>query len=77
MSITNIMGQMAIQKLMNQLQQTNPQMYNLVIQAYQRNANPNDLINQILSNYSPEQKEEFFKQAKQYGISDNVLNQFK
>jgi hypothetical protein len=52
-------------------------MYNLVQQAYQKNANPSDLIKQIIVNYTPEQKEEFFKQAKQYGISDDVINQFK
>ena len=77
MSMVNMMGQMAIQSMMMQLYQTNPQMYNLAQQAYQRNVNPKDLFAQITYGYTPEQKEELFRQAMQYGIPENVINQFR
>ena len=77
MSIGNMMGQMAIQKMLMNLQQVNPQMYNLILQAYQKGVNPKDLFNQITMGYTPEQKEDLFNQAKKYGIPENIINQFK
>jgi len=52
-------------------------MYNLAQQAYQRKINPKDLFNQITYGYTAEQKEELFRQAMQYGIPENIINQFR
>ncbi len=68
---------MAIQKMMNQLQTKNPLMYNLLQQAMQNNANPADLFKQVTKGYSSEQLETLFKEAKQYGITDDVIQQVR
>ena len=52
-------------------------MYNLILQAYQKNINPKDLFTQITSGYTDEQKQELFKQAKLYGIPEETINLFK
>ena len=39
----------------------------------QNNANPQDIIQQMMSGASLEQKEILFKQAKNYGVPDEIL----
>ena len=43
----------------------------------QNNGNPQDMIKQLMSNATPEQKENLFKQCKQYGVPDNILSQIQ
>ena len=62
---------------MNQLLQKNPRMYQIVQQARQGNSNPRDLFKQVTKGYTPEQMENLFAQARQYGISDDVINQVR
>lgn len=33
------------------------------------------MLQQLMSNTTPEQKENLLKQAKQYGVPDNILSQ--
>lgn len=55
----------------------NPQLLNLYKQAGQGSVNPADVFKQVTQGYSPAQLEKLFEQAKQYGISDTVINQVK
>ena len=82
----NVLNQMANYYLNNQmqtmlvnlekqLQQTNPQMYQMYQLARQQNANPKDIFKQITSNYDENTMKQFKEQAKQFGIDENLLNQ--
>ena len=53
----------------------NPQMYQLYQTARQQNADPNDILKQITANYDENTMKKFKEQAKQFGISDDLLNQ--
>jgi len=37
------------------------------------NSNPEQLMTQLMGNASPEQKQSLLKQAKQYGVPNNIL----
>jgi len=43
----------------------------------QSNANPQELLQQMMSGATPEQKQGLFKQAKQMGCPDNVLSKIQ
>lgn len=43
----------------------------------QNNGNPQAILQQMMSKATPEQKEALFKQAKNYGVPDNVLSQIQ
>lgn len=43
----------------------------------QSNGNPQAMLQQLMGNATPEQKESLIKQAKQYGVPDNVLSQIQ
>ena len=53
----------------------NPQLFQQVEGLVKNNGNPMELFKQITGNYSPEQMEQLYSQAKQFGISDDVINQ--
>ena len=63
--------------LMNQLKARNPQMFNLLNQAQKNKSNPQELFKEVTKGYKPEQMEKIFNQAKQFGVSDDVINQLK
>ena len=63
--------------LMNQLKAKNPQMFQMVQQARQNQNNPMELLKQITSNYSSEQKDNFYKQVEQMGFAPEVINKVK
>ena len=80
MQMNNMIGQMMnnqVQNLMNQLQQKNPQAYNLIRQAQQQGINPNDLFKQVTRNYTPEQMNNLFANARQYGFPNDFLEQMQ
>ena len=68
---------MIMQILMNKLQRQNPQGFNLVNQAMQNNGDPQAMLQQMMSNATPQQKESLIKQAKGYGVPDNILSQIQ
>ena len=63
--------------LMNQLRARNPQMFNMIDQARKNNNNPEELFKEITKNYKPEQMEQIFNKAKQFGIGDDIINKLK
>ena len=67
------MPNMIMELLMNKLKVQNPQGFQLINQAMQNNGNPEMMLNQIIGNISPEQKQSILSQAKNYGVPDNIL----
>jgi len=57
------------------MQQKNPQGFQTINALMQNKGNPQALLQQIMGNATPEQKENLIKQAKQYGCPDNILSQ--
>lgn len=67
----------AMQMMMNQLKMKNPKVFQMVEEAIQNKNNPMELFKQITSNYTPEQMNNFYKQAEQIGFSPDLINQVK
>ena len=63
--------------LFNQLQMSNPQMYQQISQLQRNNANPQELIKQAMENASPQQIQYVLGQAKQLGVPENILAQIQ
>ena len=66
-----------MQMLMSRLQSQSPQGYKMINEAMQNNGNPQAIVHQMMSNATPEQKENLFKQCKQYGVPDGLLSQLQ
>ena len=52
-------------------------MFQMLEQARKNNNNPMELLKQVIKGYSPEQIDGLFEKSKQFGISDEVINQIK
>ena len=50
-------------------------MYQLYQTARQQNADPRNILNQITKNYDENTMKQFKEQARQFGISEDILNQ--
>jgi hypothetical protein len=55
-----------IQTMMGQMKVKMPRNFQVVQNLMQNKNNPQDLVNQIMSNISPEQKQSLLSQCKQY-----------
>jgi hypothetical protein len=55
-----------IQTMMSEMKVRMPRNFQVVQNLMQNNGNPQDLVNQIMSNISPEQKQNLLSQCKQY-----------
>lgn len=55
----------------------NPQMFQFLEQAQKNKSNPEELFKEITKNYKPEQIDQIFNKAKQFGISDDIINKLK
>ena len=66
-----------MQMLMKRLQAQNPQGFQMVNAAIQNNGNPQPMLQQMISNSTPEQKQNLLNQAKQYGVPENILSQLQ
>ena len=72
------MNPMAIvQSLMSQMKVKLPQNFQIAQNLMQNKNNPQDLVNQIMGNISPEQKQNLLNQMKSYGCPDNILSQLQ
>lgn len=54
-----------------------PQNFQTINALMQNKNNPQDLVNQIMSNLNQEQKQNLLSQMKQYGCPDNILSQLQ
>ena len=50
-------------------------MFQFISQAQKNKNNPMDLLKQITKNYSPEQINGLYENAKQFGVPDEVIKQ--
>lgn len=54
-----------------------PQNFQVVQNLMQNKTNPQDLVNQIMSNINPEQKQNLLNQMKQYGCPNELLSKLQ
>jgi len=54
----------------------NPQVFRQYEEMRKSNNNPQDLLKQVTSNYTPEQMKQFQQFANRFGITDEQLNQY-
>lgn len=66
-----------IQMLMSRLQTQNPQGYKIISEAMQNNGNPQAMLQQMMSNATPEQRQNLFQQAKGYGVPNDILSKIQ
>lgn len=65
--------QFLMNQLQNQLKATSPQSFKQFQEM--QNGNPQEILNNMTSKYTPEQKQGFAKFLKSFGISDEQINQ--
>lgn len=66
-----------IEALLGQLQSKNPNGFNFVNGMMKNGGNADAFLKQILSNVTPEQKQQLLNQAKGYGVPDSYLSQIQ
>lgn len=52
-------------------------MFQMLEQAQKNQTNPEELFRNITKDYKPEQMERIFNQARQFGVSEEIINKFK
>ena len=52
-------------------------MFQFLNQAQKNKSNPTEIFKEITKDYKPEQIEQIFNQARQFGIGDDIINQLK
>lgn len=62
---------------MGQLQTRNPQIASQINQAMRNGTNPQALMKQMMGNMDNSQIQNAMKQAKQFGVPDNILQQMQ
>lgn len=55
----------------------NPQNYKVVNEAMQNKGDPTSMLQQLMKNATPEQKESLFKQCRSYGVPNDVLSKIQ
>ena len=68
--------QMLMGQLQNQLKAKNPQMFQQFQSMAKGQNNPQELLNQMMSKYSPEQRQDFIKFANGFGINEEQINKY-
>jgi len=54
-----------------------PKGFQQIRKAMQNNENPNAMLQQIMGNYTPQQKEALFKQCRSFGVPEQILSQIQ
>ena len=65
--------QLLMSQLQTQLKASNPASFNQFQQMLK--GNPQEILDNMMGKYSPEQKQNFVKFAKGFGLTDEQLNQ--
>ena len=52
-------------------------MFQFLEQAQKNKSNPEEIFKEITKNYKPEQMEQIFNKAKQFGIGDDIIGKLK
>lgn len=67
--------QALMKSLMTQLQNNNPQMANEIKGLLDGTKNPQDIVKQVISGFSPYQKQNVLNQARSMGIPAEIIEQ--
>lgn len=67
--------QALMKSLMTQLQNNNPQMASEIKGLIDGNKNPQDIVKQVISGFSPYQKQNVLNQARSMGIPADIIEQ--
>ena len=54
-----------------------PQAFQFLQQMQKNKSNPQEIFKEITKDYKPEQLDNLFNKAKQFGVSDDVINKLK
>ena len=68
--------QLLMNQLQTQLKAKNPQVFQQFQNLQKNQNNPQEILNNMMNGYTPEQLQNFKKFANGFGISDEQLNQF-
>lgn len=68
--------QLLMSQLQNQLKAKNPQAFQQFQNLRKNQSNPQDLLNNMMKNYSPEQRQKFIKFANGFGVNEEQLNKY-
>lgn len=68
--------QLLMNQLQTQLKAKNPQVFQQFQNLQKNQNNPQEILNNMMNGYTPEQLQSFKKFANGFGISDEQLNQF-
>ena len=52
-------------------------MFQFIEKAQKNQSNPEEIFKQVTKDYKPEQLDNLFKTAKQFGVPDEVINKLK
>lgn len=66
-----------IQNLLGQLQQRNPQNYQMITNLMNNGGNPEAFLKQIMGQIPPEQKQNILNTARNYGCPDSYLSKIQ
>lgn len=67
--------QTLMKSLMTQLQNNNPQMASEIKGLLDGTKNPQDIVKQVISGFSPYQKQNVLNQARSMGIPADIIEQ--
>ena len=68
--------QMLLGQLQNQLKAKNPQVFQQFQSLQKKQNNPQEILNKMMSGYSPAQMQQFQKFANGFGISNEQLENY-
>lgn len=68
--------QLLMNQLQTQLKAKNPQVFQQFQNLQKNQNNPQEILNNMMSGYTPEQLQNFKKFANGFGITEEQLNQF-
>lgn len=71
------MNNFVLQTLMSTLKNKLPKEFQQVSELMQSNANPQAIVQQMMSGATAEQKQALFKQCKNYGVPDSILSKIQ
>ena len=54
----------------------NPQMFQIFQKLQKNQSNPQEIINNMIGNYKPEQLQQFRQFANGFGVTDEQLNKY-
>lgn len=54
-----------------------PQKYKLINEAMLNNGNPSAILQQMIGNATPEQRQDLYAEARKYGVPDDVLSKIQ